>query len=86
MKKCNAQRRDLLGTHDFSSFCATGSAVEDKTRTIYEARIEHDEANQELLFVFRGNGFLYKMVRILVGTLLKIGNDRLPKKTSDGRY
>lgn len=80
IEKMQRAARDLLGTHDFSSFCATGSAVEDKTRTIYEARIEHDEANQELLFVFRGNGFLYKMVRILVGTLLKIGNDRLPEE------
>lgn len=68
---------DLIGTHDFTSFCAFGSSIEDKVRTIYEAKMEVNEAGDELLFTFRGNGFLYKMIRILVGTLLKIGNGRL---------
>ncbi|EOH1684481.1 tRNA pseudouridine(38-40) synthase TruA [Enterococcus hirae] len=68
---------DLIGTHDFTSFCASGSSIEDKVRTIYEAKMEVNEARDELLFTFRGNGFLYKMIRILVGTLLKIGNGRL---------
>lgn len=70
---------DLLGTHDFTSFCASGSSIEDKVRTIYEAKLEVNETGDELLFTFRGNGFLYKMIRILVGTLLKIGNGRLPE-------
>lgn len=70
---------DLLGTHDFTSFCASGSSVEDKVRTIYEASLQVNEAGDELTFTFRGDGFLYKMIRILVGTLLKIGNDRLPE-------
>ncbi|WP_279280558.1 tRNA pseudouridine(38-40) synthase TruA [Enterococcus gallinarum] len=69
---------DLLGTHDFTSFCATGSSVEDKVRTIHQASMEVNEAGDELLFTFRGDGFLYKMIRIMVGTLLKIGNGRLP--------
>ena len=68
---------DLIGTHDFTSFCASGSSIEDKVRTIYEAKMEVNEAGDEMLFTFRGNGFLYKMIRILVGTLLKIGNGRL---------
>ena len=68
---------DLIGTHDFTSFCASGSSIEDKVRTIYEAKMEVNEAGDELLFTFRGNGFLYKMIRILVGTLLKIGNGLL---------
>lgn len=68
---------DLIGTHDFTSFCASGSSIEDKVRTIYEAKMVVNEAGDELLFTFRGNGFLYKMIRILVGTLLKIGNGRL---------
>lgn len=69
---------DFLGTHDFTSFCATGSSVEDKTRTIYEANVRVNETGDELVFTFRGDGFLYKMIRIMVGTLLKIGNDRMP--------
>lgn len=69
---------DFLGEHDFTSFCATGSSVEDKVRTVYEVKLEVNEMGDELLFTFRGDGFLYKMIRIMVGTLLKIGNNRLP--------
>ncbi len=70
--------QDLIGTHDFSAFCASGSTIENKVRTIYDAKIEHLDQEEELVFTFRGNGFLYKMVRIMVGTLIKIGNGRLP--------
>lgn len=70
---------NFLGTHDFTSFCSTGSSVDDKTRTIYEANLQVSEAGNELIFTFRGDGFLYKMIRIMVGTLLKIGNDRMPE-------
>ncbi len=58
-------------------FCASGSSVEDKVRTIHEASVHVNETGDELTFTFRGDGFLYKMIRILVGTLLKIGNGRL---------
>ncbi|MGX7245496.1 tRNA pseudouridine(38-40) synthase TruA [Enterococcus quebecensis] len=68
---------DLLGTHDFTSFCASGTEIEDKVRTIHEASLEVNEAGDELIFTFRGDGFLYKMIRILVGTLLKMGNGRM---------
>ena len=68
---------DLLGTHDFTSFCASGSSVEDKVRTIHEASVHVNETGDELTFTFRGDGFLRKMIRFLVGTLLKIGNGRL---------
>ncbi|KAF1297923.1 tRNA pseudouridine(38,39,40) synthase TruA [Enterococcus sp. JM4C] len=70
---------DLLGTHDFTAFCAAGSPIEDKVRTIYEASLAVNEVGDELVFTFRGDGFLYKMIRILVGTLLKIGNGRMPE-------
>lgn len=68
---------DLLGTHDFTSFCASGSSADSKVRTIYQADMQVNEALDELVFIFRGDGFLYKMIRIMVGTLLKIGNGRL---------
>lgn len=77
IEKIERAMKDLLGTHDFTSFCASGTEIEDKVRTIYEAKVELNEAEDELLFTFRGNGFLYKMIRILVGTLLKIGNGRM---------
>lgn len=68
---------DIVGTHDFTSFCASGTEVEDKVRTVYEAKLEVNELEDELIFTFRGDGFLYKMIRNLVGTLLEIGNGRM---------
>ncbi|WP_010285116.1 tRNA pseudouridine(38-40) synthase TruA [Bacillus timonensis] len=62
----------LIGTYDFTSFCASKTEVQDKVRTIYQIKIEKHE--DELIFSFVGNGFLYNMVRILVGTLLEVGS------------
>jgi tRNA pseudouridine38-40 synthase len=64
----------LEGTHDFTSFCAANTEVVDKVRTIYNAEIV--EEKDELVFRFIGSGFLYNMVRILVGTLLEIGQEK----------
>lgn len=68
--------QDLVGTHDFTSFAASGGVIEDKVRTIYEATCTYDAVNDELIMEFYGNGFLYNMVRILVATTLEIGNGR----------
>ncbi|MBM7643262.1 tRNA pseudouridine(38-40) synthase TruA [Streptococcus loxodontisalivarius] len=69
---------DLQGTHDFTGFTAAGTSVENKVRTISHASVERDEKTGFLVFTFSGNGFLYKQVRNMVGTLLKIGNGRMP--------
>lgn len=68
----------LEGTHDFTGFTASGTSVEDKVRTIRTARVDRDLQTGLFRFTFRGNGFLYKQVRNMVGTLLKIGNHRMP--------
>lgn len=65
----------IIGTHDFTSFCSAKTDIEDKVRTIYEIEV-YEEAN-EIVFRFVGNGFLYNMVRIIVGTLLEIGQGKL---------
>ncbi len=71
--------KEFLGTHDFTSFCATATKVEDRTRTIYEARWSRSET--EWTFYIQGNGFLQYMVRTIVGTILDIGQGRLsPEK------
>lgn len=63
------------GTHDFTSFCSTRSSVKgSKVRTLYEVGLEVRE--EEWVFVLRGNGFLYNMVRIIVGVLLDVGAGR----------
>lgn len=69
----------LEGTHDFSSFCAANTSVVDKVRTIFEAELLVEE--NEVIIRLKGNGFLYNMVRIIVGTLIEIGLEK--KKSVD---
>lgn len=60
------------GEKDFSSFCASNTDVKDKVRTVYKCDIV--EVNDNLFkLVICGNGFLYNMVRIIMGTLVGIG-------------
>jgi tRNA pseudouridine38-40 synthase len=65
----------FLGTHDFTSFCATATEVEDRTRTIYDATWMRSDT--EWVFRIRGNGFLQYMVRTITGTLLDVGQRRI---------
>lgn len=62
----------LIGTHDFTSFCSAKTEVEDRVRNLHVITISEQE--DMLIFRFVGNGFLYNMVRILVGTLLQVGS------------
>ncbi len=72
----------IVGTHDFSSFCAANTNVLDKVRTVYSIQCLL-EGNQ-LTLTYSGNGFLYNMVRILTGTLVEIGNGkRKPEEMKD---
>ena len=64
----------LEGEHDFKSFCQTGAQVESTVRTIYKAEVV--ENGTELIIRVCGNGFLYNMVRIIVGTLLEVGQGK----------
>ena len=68
------EAQDLVGTHDFSSFCASGGKAEDKTRTVYFCRVEKLPGEQVSLRIC-ADGFLYNMVRIIAGTLLECGLD-----------
>ena len=64
----------ILGTHDFSAFCAANTGVKDKVRTV-EA-IEFEWHGEELHMTVEGNGFLYNMVRIIAGTLWEVGTGK----------
>lgn len=66
----------LVGTHDFTSFCSEKTDKIDKVRTIYEASVKVDEAKKEWAFTFKGDGFLYHMIRIIMGTVLPIADGR----------
>ena len=65
----------LLGTHDFSSFRTSGSTPTHPVRTMYVAAFEQRE--DELLFDIIGDGFLYHMVRNIVGALVAAGRKKI---------
>src|SRR5690606_8381110 len=65
----------IEGKHDFTSFCAANSGVKgDKIRTVLQATIEAQ--GDELIFTIKGDGFLYNMVRIIVGTMVEVGKGK----------
>lgn len=66
--------RHLVGKHDFTSFCSAKTFVEDKVRTVYGLTVER--RGDEVWVTCRGNGFLYNMVRIIVGTLVEVGQGK----------
>lgn len=66
----------LEGKHDFRSFCSIDSQAESTVRMIY--KIELIEDGNMLKIRISGNGFLYNMVRIIVGTLVEFGREKYP--------
>lgn len=60
-----AELRSLIGTHDFSSFCAGDSTSKSKVRTLFDVQVHVQD--REILLWFAGNGFLKQMIRIVVG-------------------
>lgn len=69
----------FLGEHDFQSFCGKKIKKKSTVRNIYEISIE--EVEDEIRFTYRGNGFLFHMIRIMTGTLLEVGAGK--KKPED---
>lgn len=61
----------LVGEHDFVSFCNVRTDVENTVRCITELEIL--KCGDEITIRITGNGFLYNMVRIIVGTLIRVG-------------
>ena len=62
--------KHFLGTHDFTAFMNTDSDIEDRVRTIYDFSVERN--GDEIVFCVSADGFLYNMVRIMVGTLVSV--------------
>ena len=75
--KWSKKLNHLIGTHDFKGFMSSGSSVKDTVRTIYDIRLKKQE--DLIVLEVEGNGFLYNMVRIIVGTLVDIGRGRINK-------
>ncbi len=68
----------FLGEHDFSAFTSKGSDPGSYVRNIIDFRVL--EQNNLMAFVVTGNGFLYKMVRTMVGTLIEVGRSKISPK------
>ena len=66
----------IEGRHDFTSFCSAKTDKEDKIRTVFQIDVEEFLRNGIVIRV-RGDGFLYNMVRIIAGTLVKAGEGKI---------
>jgi tRNA pseudouridine38-40 synthase len=72
----------LVGEHNFTSFMASGSSAQNPVRIIHN--ISFSRKGEMIEITYTGNGFLYKMVRIITGFLLEVGQRKIkPKKTVD---
>ncbi|MEW5783735.1 MAG: tRNA pseudouridine(38-40) synthase TruA [Bacillota bacterium] len=69
----------LEGKHDFRAFQAAGSAVRDTVRTLHRVELRNLQDEQLLKLFFEGDGFLYRMVRLLTGSLLRVGAGKLDR-------
>ena len=75
----NEQAQGFVGTHDFKAFCASGSSVQSTVRTVKSFRVTRDGEN--VIMSVKADGFLYNMVRIMVGTLTDITLGRIKPDT-----
>lgn len=74
IERMNRAARDLCGTFDFRSFCGQMPAAGGTVRTLFDLEVRRCE--ELLRFDLIGNGFLHRMARIVVGTLIEIGSGR----------
>ena len=71
----NSEAQAFVGTHDFSGFCSVKSDVEDTVRTVKSISVYRED---EMVYIkVEADGFLYNMVRIMVGTLLFINEGKI---------
>ncbi len=76
-KIMNEAAAHIVGRHDFRAFMASGSKIEDTVREIYSCTVIRE--GDTVTVSVRGNGFLYNMVRIIVGTLIAVSEGKIPK-------
>lgn len=72
----------LVGERDFKSFCSNRKMKKSTVRNLEEITIR--EEGTKIVFYYRGNGFLYHMVRILTGTLMEVGMGKRDPEEMNG--
>lgn len=75
----DGQAKQYIGEYDFASFCAAGSSVASTVRNVTNASVTRD--GDMVVFTVEANGFLYNMVRIMVGTLVDISSGKTEKNS-----
>ena len=75
----NEQAKLIEGTHDFTSFRASGCGANTPIKTIHSS--EFRAQGQQIFYSIKGSGFLKQMVRIIVGTLVELGVEKLELKS-----
>ena len=78
-EEMNKDAKDFIGVHDFSAFCSADSEIQDKVREIYDCKVERE--GDLIKITVSGNGFLYNMVRIIVGTLISVQSGKIESGT-----
>lgn len=74
-KMLDEEAKDYIGTHDFSSFRAADATTKTTVRTVFNAGVERQ--GELVIFRVEADGFLYNMVRIMVGTLINISEGKI---------
>lgn len=74
-KKLEKAAQDFVGEHDFKAFCSTACEKENTVRTIHYFHVRRE--GDLVIFNVSGDGFLYNMVRIMVGTLIETSTGRI---------
>ena len=74
-EKMKAAAKEFVGTHDFSAYKASGSSAKTTVRKIYSCKVV--KKGTDITFTVCGNGFLYNMVRIMVGATVAAGKGEI---------
>lgn len=82
LTKMQTAARLFEGEHDFKAYCASGSDVRTTVRTVYEVRVARKKSGEDTDVEIRvtGSGFLYNMVRTMVGTLLGVAQGTISEE------
>ena len=75
VKKMQEAMKFFEGEHDFKAFKASGTSSKSSVRTIYKGEVKHE--GERIIIEVTGNGFLYNMVRIIAGTLVDVGLEKI---------
>lgn len=76
IEKMNTAAKKLVGKHDFKSFASAADQRQSSVRTVLQCSVKADDTGQCIYVETEADGFLYNMVRNIVGTLVEVGRDR----------